>query len=137
MIKKILRSPVARASLIFLGYLAIVATALLLPTRAADFQPEQREQILAGSRTWLEGNCSSCHAIYGLGGHLGPDLTTIVRTRGAPYIKVMIQSGRPGMPACAFDTATMDDLIAYLESIGETGTYPLRQRPLPAFGVIE
>jgi len=132
-----LRSPAARAAIIFVGYLSLVATVLLVPTRAANLEPAKRQQVLAGSRAWLEGNCNSCHAIYGLGGHLGPDLTTIVRTRGAPYAKVMLQTGRPGMPACTFDPGKMDDLIAYLDFIGSTGTYPLRQKPLQVFGSLQ
>lgn len=136
MIKKLFQSPAARAATIFLGYLLLVATVLLVPTRASDLPPEERQRVLAGHHTWLKGNCATCHAIYGLGGHLGPDLTDIVQYRGAPYVKVMIQSGRPGMPACTFDPGTMDDLIAYLEFIGRTGDYPLRQKPLQVFGAV-
>ena len=137
MFRHLFQSPFARASLILAGYLALVATLLVLPTQTAAPAPEKQVRVLAGSRVWREGNCVSCHAIYGLGGHLGPDLTGIIRTKGAPYAKVMIQTGRPGMPACTFDADKIDDLLAYLDFIGTTGTYPLRKRPLPIFGAIE
>lgn len=89
---------------------------------------------MAGGDVWLRGNCNSCHALFGLGGHLGPDLTNVIRLRGAPVVVATLRSGRVGMPEFAFSEEETRDLIAYLRMVDESGTYPAKKRPLPLFG---
>jgi len=56
-----------------------------------------KEAALAkeGKQLFQDHNCISCHQVYGLGGYLGPDLTTAYsdKNRGEGYMRALLQSG--------------------------------------------
>ncbi|MFN7941840.1 MAG: cytochrome c [Thermoanaerobaculia bacterium] len=128
-----LNTAVSRVVLVLAGYVGVVGAVLVLPTTSRP-GAARADRVAQGERVWLEGNCSTCHALYGLGGHLGPDLTNIVRDKGDAYVKIMTLSGRPGMPPFPATADQLEALTTYLDYVGETGAYPPRRRPLPMFG---
>lgn len=87
-----------------------------------------------GLRLWRKGNCVACHSLFGLGGHIGPDLTNVIRRRGAGYTSVVIQSGKGEMPGQDLKKAEVAALVAYLGQVDALGEYPLREKPHAAFG---
>ena len=84
------------------------------------------EQKLAdeGKLIYQQYNCQSCHQVYGLGGYLGPDLTTAWSDphRGEMLIKAMLVSGGNRMPAFGFNDEQIKALTAYLKYVDTTAT---------------
>lgn len=78
-------------------------------------------------QTWRAAGCHFCHSLYGLGGHTGPDLTNVVSRSSTDYVRVVVQFGRPGMPAYpSIEPAELDAILAYLSEVDRAATYPPR-----------
>ncbi|HET9115276.1 MAG TPA: cytochrome c oxidase subunit II [Gaiellaceae bacterium] len=104
-----------------------------LRKQAAPAAAPTSAQARSGERVFVDGACSSCHAIRGTSatGYVGPDLThlagrttlagvTIPNTRG--YLSRWIvdsQHYKPGnqMPNLQLSGAQLNDLVAYLEGL--------------------
>ena len=121
--------------LAYSGY--VLAIALLDGSRAAgahlDRAPEAHAYV-AGRRIWREQACQTCHSIYGLGGHAGPDLTNAIRRIPDSYFRQVVLNGHRGMPAFDVTAGELQGLIDYLAFIGETGVYPPDSIQGPVFG---
>lgn len=91
------------------------------------FSQKEQQVIASGKQLYQQYNCQSCHQLYGLGGYLGPDLTTAYsdKHRGEAYMKAMLQSGGNRMPDFNFSKTEIEHLIAYLKYVDSTAT-PLR-----------
>jgi nitric oxide reductase subunit C len=94
------------------------------------------EQARHGEALYREFNCTACHQFYGLGGYMGPDLTNVISTegKGSVYAKAFILHGSGRMPALGVSEEQADDLVAFLEAVAATGTYPIRNMDLTAWG---
>ena len=75
-----------------------------------------------GKALFQKHNCQSCHQLYGLGGYLGPDLTSAWsdKNRGETYIKALLQSGGNRMPDFDLTKEEIDQLITYLKYVDST-----------------
>ena len=108
----------------------------LLPTRVAGtgggLSPDER--VVAGRAVWLANRCQVCHSIFGLGGHLGPDLTNVARAGMEANIAVVVREGRVTMPAFDLSAKELGELVAYLKAINASGRYPPRSLSAPVFG---
>lgn len=123
-----------RALAIAAGYLAVGGAVFVAPSRSEP-PPDVAAQVAAGGAVWRANNCVSCHSLFGLGGHVGPDLTNVIKWRGPDYVRGTLMTGRPGMPVYSgIPAGEMADLLAYLTHVNRTGEYPQRTRPLRAFG---
>ena len=111
----------------------VLATAHTAPDAAgrASLSPEAANGLVV----WRARNCVACHAVYGLGGHVGPDLTNIWRRRKPEALAIRLRIGGNGMPNLELDEAEVDGLLAYLQHLDSLGTYPLPHLDSPAFGV--
>jgi cytochrome c551/c552 len=78
---------------------------------------------MAGRVVFVEKSCHGCHAIWGVGGTLGPDLVAVAGGKTFPQIAGLMWSHTPGMiemmqergiPRPVFEPGEMVDLIAYL-----------------------
>jgi nitric oxide reductase subunit C len=80
--------------------------------------------VSEGKQIYQQYNCQSCHQIFGLGGYLGPDLTTAWSDphRGKILIKAMLVSGGNRMPAFQFKEEQIEALMAYLKYVDTTAT---------------
>ncbi len=116
-------------TIIILSLFALYAGySLLVYTRGTQsklsFSPAEQQKINAGKQLYQQKNCQACHQIYGLGGYLGPELTTAYsdKTRGEPYLRAMLAVGSNRMPNFHFSTREIDELIAYLKYVDTTAT---------------
>ncbi|MBN9350606.1 MAG: cytochrome c [Chitinophagaceae bacterium] len=75
-----------------------------------------------GKMIWQQKNCSACHQLYGLGGHLGPDLTNVYSRRPEIYIRAILQAGTPVMPDFHLSSKEKDALVAFFKYTNTTGT---------------
>ena len=70
--------------------------------------------VKQGKQIYQQYNCMSCHQIYGLGGYLGPELTTAWsdKHRGEEFIKAFLKSGGRRMPDFKFEPHQIDALTS-------------------------
>ncbi|HTO15181.1 MAG TPA: cytochrome c [Edaphocola sp.] len=74
-----------------------------------------------GKMIWQQKNCVSCHQFYGLGGHLGPDLTNVYSKREPEFIKAFLRSGTVVMPNFNLNDQEIDALLAFFQYTDSTG----------------
>jgi nitric oxide reductase subunit C len=117
------------------GYVAVTLLVALLPSRSTVMGPAS-PAVTAGAEVWRAANCIGCHAIYGLGGHIGPDLTNSISRLGADGVTGMVYAGGARMPRFDFSDDAAANLVAWLTYIDETGVYPLPRHFSPGYGDI-
>lgn len=79
-----------------------------------------------GKLLWQKHNCISCHQLYGLGGYIGPDLTTVIEKKGEAYAKAFILNGTQRMPNFHLTEEEARSLVEYLAYVNSTAvTYQL------------
>ena len=106
--------------LLYAGY------SLLIYTKGTQeniiLSKRERVAVSKGKELYQQYNCQSCHQLYGLGGYLGPDLTTAYSdaARGKNYIKAMLRSGGNRMPDFHFSGEEIEHLTAYLKYVDST-----------------
>src|SRR5690606_41788318 len=87
--------------------------------------PEEKQpaESLAqqGKILWQQKNCTSCHQLYGLGGHLGPDLTNVAAIRTDEYLRAFLQSGTQVMPELNLSEAEISAFIEFFKYTNTTG----------------
>jgi len=71
-----------------------------------------------GAQVYAANGCQHCHTIASVGGHKGPDLSSVGRTSKKNAIRKQIVYGSKIMPAFGemLSSADIDDLVAYLRS---------------------
>lgn len=81
--------------------------------------PEEQIAVTRGKLLYEKNNCTSCHQIYGLGGYLGPELTTAYSdpSRGEQFMRAFLMAGGPRMPNFHFKKEEVDALISYFKYI--------------------
>jgi len=86
--------------------------------------PAAEEQVLInkGKQLFQQYNCIACHQLYGLGGYLGPELTTAYsdKSRGELYMKAFLKAGGQRMPNFHFNDEDVNALISYLKYVDAT-----------------
>jgi len=82
----------------------------------------QKQEIAKGKELFQQYNCIACHQLFGLGGFLGPELTTAYSDpkRGEAYMKIILANGGPRMPNYHFTEAEVSALISYLKYVDES-----------------
>jgi nitric oxide reductase subunit C len=88
------------------------------------FDAATQQSINKGKSLFQKHNCNSCHQVYGLGGYLGPELTTAWSDpkRGENYIRALLKNGGNRMPRFEFSDEEIDALTNYMRYIDTTAT---------------
>lgn len=89
-------------------------------TGATDYGTTMTERQQLGKKIYQDYNCQACHQIFGLGGYLGPELTTVIsdKNRGEAYTKVFIENGGgTRMPKFNFTKEQTEALVDYLKYV--------------------
>lgn len=83
---------------------------------------EEQIMIKNGSHLFQQYNCTACHQLYGLGGYLGPELTTAYSdpARGELFMKAFLKAGGPRMPNYHFNEEEINALISFLKHVDES-----------------
>lgn len=90
-------------------------------TRAANISKD----VEAGKKIWEKNNCMGCHTLFGEGAYYAPELTLVVKRRGAEWIRVFMKDpeamfpGQRKMVKYDFTDEEIDQVIAFLEWCGE------------------
>jgi len=95
-------------------------------------------QVAAGFDLFQQKNCVACHQFYGLGGHMGPDLTNVISApdKGADYARAFIESGTDKMPDYGLEPAEVDALLNFLAFVDSSGTYAPRRAAINWTGTV-
>lgn len=109
--------------LVFIVLSAAFLTYSFILYRADVPEPQVADKTAQkGKLVWQQKNCQACHQLYGLGGHLGPDLTNVYAKRNESYIRAFLKVGTPVMPDFHLTKNEMDELIAFFKYVNTTGT---------------
>lgn len=97
-----------------------------------------QELITSGRKIFQSKNCIACHQLYGLGGHLGPDLTNVISKpkRGEQYVRAVLKSGIGAMPAFNLSENDTLALLEFLKHIDSTGESPPKSFKITPWGSI-
>ena len=76
---------------------------------------------LDGARLWHEHDCQACHAIYGYGGFMGPDLTNFATRSDSAKLSAWLIAGPGAMPAFELEQQEREALWAWLQAVNATG----------------
>ncbi len=115
------------------GYVMMTFLVATLPSGSTAITPAAPE-LAEGVEIWRSAGCIACHSIYGLGGHVGPDLTNAVSRLNEEAVAAKILAGSDKMPRFVLSDDTTAKLVAWLSYIDHTGVYPLPGRLSPGYG---
>ncbi len=103
----------------FLLYSLFVYTA---GTEVSEIKANQ--DAIEGKLIFQKYNCTSCHQIYGLGGYIGPDLTTTMSQKGKEeiYSRAIMKSGTKRMPDFKLNDTEINLLIEYFKHLDQTAS---------------
>lgn len=87
-----------------------------------SYSTNEWKKINHGKDLFQQYNCTACHQLYGLGGYLGPELTTAYsdKHRGELYMKTFLKNGGPRMPDFHFKDEEINDIIVFLKYVDST-----------------
>ncbi len=79
-------------------------------------------EAINGKLLYQKHNCTACHQIYGLGGYLGPELTTTIseKGKGEEYAKAILKSGTQRMPDFHLNEQEIKCLIEFFKYVDST-----------------
>ena len=117
----------------FVFYSAYVYT---MGTEASHLAPMSNE-ARHGQILFQENNCIACHQFYGLGGYMGPDLTNVISRYSRAYARAFLVAGTARMPNFNLAEDEVDALVAYLEFVNSTGTYPPQEYEITWYGTVK
>lgn len=111
--------------LLFISYAVYTAVVYTKATARNDnYSIAEQQQINKGKELFQKHNCISCHQLYGLGGYLGPELTTAWsdKHRGEAYMKVFLMAGGQRMPKYNFNDDELNSIVSYLRYVDSTAS---------------
>ncbi len=100
-------------------FIAYISYSLWVYTDGTNTASAMGLQEQAGKNIYQKNNCTSCHQLFGMGGFLGPELTTVVsdKNRGILYARTFLQYGGNRMPNFHFTQTEIDAVMAYLQYV--------------------
>jgi nitric oxide reductase subunit C len=114
---------IAAFSILFTVYAVYSFTVYTKGTELSlSVTPAEKAMINKGKELFQQYNCIACHQVYGLGGYLGPELTTAYSDphRGEIYMKTFLMAGGPRMPNYHFTNEEVNSIISYLKYVDAT-----------------
>lgn len=105
------------------AFFAYTVSVYTTGTTVSRSNPQLDVSAMRGKILWQKYNCASCHQLYGLGGFLGPDLTTVFSRKGHAYAKAVILGGTKRMPYYGLSDVEADDIIKFLSYVDSTANH--------------
>ncbi len=101
--------------------------------------PQLTDAVVAGKQLWQQKNCNDCHTILGIGGYFAPELTQVIKRRGAAWVQSFIvdpQATKPGttMPNQALVDTQAISVVAFFQWVGSVETNGWPPQPKLALG---
>ena len=105
---------------LFFTYAVYTATVYTRGTRDTVQLPDSAyNNIVYGKQIFQDYNCTACHQLYGLGGYLGPELTTTYSDplKGEPFIRALLKGGGLRMPNFHLKDPEINALVSFLKYV--------------------
>ena len=101
--------------MLFLSFLLYSVFVYTEGTNVSDIKPS--DDASRGKLIFQKYNCTACHQFYGLGGYLGPDLTTVMsqKGKGEVFVKAIMKSGTKRMPDFNLSENEINQLTEFLK----------------------
>lgn len=82
------------------------------------------DEAFKGKMLYQKFNCTACHQLYGLGGYLGPELTSAYsqKAQNDAYFAAILKNGTLRMPDFNLSDKEVNQVIEYLKYIDQTST---------------
>lgn len=123
--------------LIFLFlFISFLSYSFIIYTTVESEEIIVSREAAQGKLLWQKYNCGSCHQFYGLGGHLGPDLTNVYGKRTPEYITAFLKNGTNVMPDFHLNEKEIMALLSFLEQTNASGSADPRTFRLKYDGTI-
>lgn len=95
---------------------------LAVPVLLSSCAKSHSDPVLRGRAVFASYDCKKCHAVGGVGGTLGPDLTFVGFRKSPEFLDVWLKDPRAwkadvSMPNFYFKDEVRRDLVAYLASL--------------------
>lgn len=116
---------------LLLFFVFVLYSLLTYTTGTKSGELVMNENAVRGKSHFQKYNCGACHQLYGLGGYLGPELTTIISQpgKGEVYAKSLLQSGSQRMPNFHLQENEIDELIKYFKYVDSSAiTYKVKKQ---------
>lgn len=104
-------------------FLIYSSTVYTKGTVLSENNPMLDTAAIQGKMLWQKYNCTSCHQLYGLGGFIGPDLTTTISRKGDVYAKAIILSGTKRMPRYGLTELEAEAITKFLFYVDSTAVH--------------
>jgi nitric oxide reductase subunit C len=116
--------------LFVLLFLAYAGYSFVVYTKGTDSHVHINYKAREGKLLFQEYNCISCHQVYGLGGYLGPELTTAWSdpARGEQFIRAFLKAGGRTMPNFQLNSQEINAITEYLRLIDSTAVSYKKQQ---------
>lgn len=105
---------------LFSAYIVYSVTVYTVGTKdTVQISDASMQQIAYGKSLFQQYNCVSCHQLYGLGGYLGPELTTTWSdpTKGELFMRTLLKGGGLRMPNFNLSEKEINGLVSYLRYV--------------------
>lgn len=112
-------------------FISYVLYSLLVYTEGTENKIAVTPDVQQGKLLYQKYNCASCHQLYGLGGYLGPELTTAWSDphRGEAFMRAFLQGGGRRMPNFKFSEKEINAILRYLQYVDATAAKEKTQSP--------
>lgn len=108
---------------LLITFLVYTASVYTKGTALSESNPRLDTAAIQGKVLWQKYNCSSCHQVYGLGGFIGPDLTTTISQKGDAYARAIMLSGTKRMPHYGMTEQEADAITKFLSYVDSTAVH--------------
>ncbi len=106
----------------FLFLLFVIYTGFVYTVGTKGPSIVMNADAIKGKLLYQKYNCTACHQLYGLGGYLGPELTTVIsqKGKGSLYADAIMKSGTERMPDFHLPDIERQQLIAFFTYVDST-----------------
>jgi nitric oxide reductase subunit C len=107
---------------LILFVLFVIYSAVVYTSGTQGIMVASGSKVTEGKLLFQKYNCAACHQLYGLGGYLGPDLTTVITQpgKGELFARAMLKTGTQRMPDFHLNEREQDALIEFLKYVDAT-----------------
>jgi nitric oxide reductase subunit C len=107
--------------------LFFIYSAIVYTSGTETVATKMNDSAIEGKLLFQKHNCTACHQLYGLGGYLGPELTTVLSQPGRElYARAILQTGTQRMPNFKLSERDINCIVEFLKYVDATAVTYIR-----------